>query len=122
MGFSAQFEIHQIKSKPQHNDDPLLQNFTAQQTHGYVLSGGYIAQVNYFVKNWKTIVSARYETLDLNDLVKGNSQRFSSAVAYQIHGYNAMVKFQYFNILKEETIDPLKWNEQFRLGLQLQFN
>lgn len=121
MGFSGQFEIHQIKSEPQHDNDPLFMNLTPTQTKGYVLSGGYIAQANYFIKNWKTIVSARYEELDLNDLVEGNSQRFSSAIAYQINGYNAMVKFQYFNIIKEESIDPLKWDEQFRIGMQFQF-
>ena len=69
----------------------------------------------------KTIVSARYEELDLNDLVKGRSERFSTAIAYQMNGYNAMIKFQYFNIIKEESIDPLKWDEQFRLGMQFQF-
>jgi len=121
MGFSGQFEMHQIKSEPQYDNDPLFLNLTPQQTKGYVLSGGYIAQANYFIKNWKTIVSARYEELDLNDLVAGNSERFSSAIAYQINGYNAMIKFQYFNIIKEESIDPLKWDEQFRIGMQFQF-
>ncbi|MBC7641007.1 MAG: hypothetical protein H7174_01505, partial [Flavobacterium sp.] len=69
----------------------------------------------------KTLVSARFEELDLNDLVPGNSQRFSPALAYQINGYNAMIKFQYFKIWKEESIDPFSWREQFRLGLQFQF-
>ncbi|MBS7787107.1 hypothetical protein KIH23_07335 [Flavobacterium sp. CYK-55] len=121
MGFSAQFELHQLKFEPRKENDPLFLNFNPSQTRGYVLAGGYIAQLNYFVKKWHTIVSARYEELDLNDLAPGNSQRFSSALAYQIHGYNAMVKFQYFNIIHEESIDPLKWTEQFRLGMQFQF-
>lgn len=121
MGFSGQFEIHQVRSEPQNENNPLFQNFTSQQTKEYVLSGGYIAQANYFIKNIKTIVSARYEELDLNDLVKGRSERFSTAIAYQMNGYNAMIKFQYFNIIKEESIDPLKWDEQFRLGMQFQF-
>lgn len=121
MGFSGQFEIHQIKSEPQNPNDPLFQNTTPDQNHGYILSGGYIAQANYFIKDWQTIISARYEELDLNDLVAGQSERFSAAIAYQIHGYNAMVKFQYFNILKEESIDPLKWDGQFRVGMQFQF-
>lgn len=121
MGFSGQFEIHQIKSEPQNPNDPLFLNFPPEQTRGYVLSGGYIAQVNYFIKNMKTILSARYETLDLNDLAPGKSERFSAAAEYQIHGYNAMIRFQYFDILKEESVDPLKWNEQFRLGMIFQF-
>jgi len=121
MGWSGQFEIQQIRMEPQNTDDPLFQNLTPQQTKGYVLAGGYIAQLNYFIQDWKTILSARYEELDLNDLVPGNSQRFSPAIAYQINGYNAMIKFQYFNIIKEESSDPFNWNEQFRLGMQFQF-
>ncbi|WP_298152517.1 porin [Flavobacterium sp.] len=121
LGFSAQFEMHQIKGMPQLANDPLLHNLTAAQTGGYFLAGGYVAQVNYFAKSLKTIVSARYEQLDLNDLVRGNSRRFSPAIAYQIDGFDAMIKFQYFNILKEETIDPFKWQEQYRLGIQLNF-
>ena len=121
MGFSGQFEIHQVKGEPQKPTDPLFQGLTSQQTEGYFLAGGYVAQLNYFIKDWKTIVSARYDELDLNDLVSGKSQRFSPAIAYQIDGFDAMVKFQYFNIIKEETIDPLRWKEQFRIGLQLNF-
>lgn len=121
LGFSAQFEIHQIKAEPQQPNDPLFNNLTLAQTKGYILAGGYIAQVNYFIKPWKTILSARFEALDLNDLVPGHSRRFSPAIAYQIHGYNAMIKAQYFNVSKEESIDPFKWKEQFRIGLQLQF-
>ncbi|NMH29208.1 porin [Flavobacterium silvaticum] len=121
MGFSGSFEMHQIKAQPQHADDPLFLNTTPDQNHGYVLMGGYVAQLNYFVKSARTILSARYEELDLNDLNPGNSQRISGAIAYQIQGYNAMVKLQYFNIIKEESIDPLKWENQLRLGIQFQF-
>ncbi|MEC4051114.1 porin [Flavobacterium sp. SUN046] len=119
-GFSGQFEIHQIKAKPQNPNDPLFQNYTLQQTNGYLLAGGYIAQLNYYFKKFRTILSARYEELDLNDLVAGNSKRFSPALAYRLKNSNAMIKFQYFNILKEESIDPQSWKEQFRLGFQFQ--
>jgi len=121
MGFSGQFEMHQIKGEPKSPTDPLLHNLTADQTGGYFLAGGYVAQVNYFAKSIRTIFSARYEELDLSDLVAGNSKRFSPAIAYQIDGFDAMIKFQYFNILKEETIDPFKWQEQYRIGIQLNF-
>lgn len=121
-GFSAQFEMHQIKGQPVKASDPLYQGLSPAQTRGYFLAGGYIAEVNYHIAAINTIVSARYEELDLSDLVKGNSQRFSPAIAYQVKGFDAMVKFQYFNILKEETIDPLKWKEQYRLGIQFNFN
>ena len=121
-GFSAQFEIHQLRAEPSRVTDPLFVGLSPQQTRGYVLAGGYLAQINYFYKDIKTIFSLRYEELDLNDLVPGRSQRFSPAIAYQINGYNAMIKFQYFNNLgTQESIDPLRWNEQFRLGIQLAF-
>lgn len=120
MGLSAQFELHQIRQEPQSPTDPMFHNLTPVQTKGYVLSGGYFAQLNYFIKPIKTIVSARYEELDLNDLVPGNSQRFSSAIAYQIHGYNAVIRAQYFHINREEMIDPLKWKNQLRIGMVFQ--
>jgi len=121
MGFSGQFEMHKIKGQPQKQNDPLYLGLPLQQTQGYFQSGGYVAQLNYFIKDYKTIVSARFEELDLNDLATGKSQRFSPALAYQINGFDAMIKFQYFNILKEESIDPIRWKEQFRIGLQLKF-
>ncbi len=119
-GFSGQFEIHQLKSKPQSPADPLFQNFTETQTGGYIFSGGYVSQLNYYIKPWRTIISARYEELDLSDLVPGKSQRFSPAVGYKFKNSNGMIKFQYFNIIKSESIDPFNWKEQFRIGMQFQ--
>lgn len=119
MGFSGQFEIHQIRAEPQNENDPLFLGLTPTQTGGKVLAGGYSSKLNYFFKDLKTIVSVRYEQLDLNDLNAGDSKRLSAALAYQIKGFDAMVKLQYFNNLNEqESIDPLDWNEQVRLGLQ----
>ena len=119
MGFSGEFEIHQIKAEPQNESDPLFLGLTPAQTGGKVLAGGYFSKLNYFFKYLKTIVSVRYEQLDLNDLNPGDSKRFSAALAYQIKGFDAMVKLQYFNNLNDqESIDPLDWNEQIRVGLQ----
>jgi hypothetical protein len=118
-GFSGTFEIHQYRGQPRLESHPLLQGLPVEQTHKYFLAGGWVAQLNYFWKSWKTILSVRYEQLDLNDLVNGNSERLSCAIAYQINGFNSMIKFQYFNIIKEEVnIDPLRWTEQFRIGWQ----
>ena len=80
-----------------------------------------MAQINYYVKDIRMILSARYEELVLNDLVVGSARRFSPAIGYKLKGSNnAMVKFQYFNILRDESIDPQTWKEQFRLGFQFQ--
>lgn len=118
-GFSGQFEIHQVNAQPQNENDPLFLGLTPAQTEGRVLAGGYFSQLNYFVKDYNTIVSVRYEQLDLNDLNAGDSKRMSAAIAYQIDGFDAMVKLQYFNNLNDqESLDPLDWNQQIRLGLQ----
>lgn len=120
-GFSAQFEIHQLRGEPQSVSDALFHGYNEQQTEGYFLAGGYYSQLNYFSKKLRTIFSVRYEELDLNDLVSGNSKRLSAALAYQIKGFDSMIKFQYFNILEEEIIDPVRWSEQFRIGWQVNF-
>jgi len=119
-GFSGQFEVHQINAQPQNENDPLFLGLTPEQTKGEVFAGGHFSQLNYFFKKYKTIVSVRYEQLDLNDLNAGDSKRTSAAIAYQINGFDAMIKLQYFNNLnKQESIDTLDWNTQLRLGLQL---
>lgn len=121
-GWSGTFEIHQYRGQPRLESNPLLQGLPVEQTNRYFLAGGWVGQLNYFLKSWKTIVSLRYEQLDLNDLIPGRSERLSFALAYQINGFNSMIKFQYFNILREEElIDPLRWTEQFRIGWQFLF-
>lgn len=58
--------------------------------------------------NLKTIISIRYEQLDLNDLNPADSNRFSGSLAYQLKGLDELVKLQYFNNLNEqESLDPL---------------
>lgn len=122
MGFSAQFEMHNFKSTPNKADDANLRGLPRELTGGYFRTGGWLAQANYYIKPAKTIVSARYEELDLNDLVEGNSQRFSAAVAYQLGGNRSVLKAQFFKVCREESIDKLRWNEQFRIGWMLALN
>jgi len=120
-GFSAQFELHQIKGTPADTNSFLLRNYTVAQSKGYFLSGGYYGQMSYFSRKLKTAISIRYEEFNISDLVVGNNQRFSMALAYQIDGFNSMIKAQWTNIMKEEILDALKWNEQFRIGWQVMF-
>ncbi len=122
LGFSGQFEIHQLFARPQLANDPIFRGIPEEVHNGYVRAGGYYGQLNYFSKKFKTIISGRFEELNLNDLAEGTSQRLSFALAYQIRGFDSMIKFQYFHILSEEsTVDPLRWTEQFRIGWQLNF-
>lgn len=122
MGFSAQFEIHQFIMEPSNQNNVLFQGLPASFHEGIVKAGGYYSQLNYFSKSIRTIASVRYETLNMNDLADGELQRFSAALAYQLKGYDAMIKVQYFKNLKEEVnIDPLRWTEQLRIGIQYTF-
>jgi hypothetical protein len=121
LGWSAQFEIHQLIMRPQKENNALMQGYTFDETGGYVRAGGWVLQIHYFYKPMKLILSARYETLNISDLAAGVSHRMGMAAAYQIKSFDAMIKFQYFNILREESIDPIRWTEQFRLGLQYSF-
>ena len=121
-GFSGNFEIHQYRGQPRLATNPLLQGLPEDQTNRFFLTGGWLFQLDYFFKSLNSIASVRYEQFDLNDLVAGRSERFSFALAYQFDGFNSMLKFQYFRIIKEETnLDPLRWTEQFRFGWQFLF-
>ena len=48
-----------------------------------------------FKRSNKTAISIRYEEYNVSDLVIGNNQRFSMALAYQIDGFNSMIKAQW---------------------------
>lgn len=120
-GLSLNFEIHQYRGQPRNPNSLLLQGLPVEQTERYFLAGGFVAQLSYFIMPLKTIVSARYEQLDLNDLVNGRSDRASLAFAYQIDGFSSMIKMQFFQVMREESIDELSWTEQFRIGWQFLF-
>lgn len=121
-GASIQFELHQLKATPQDTSSGLLQGYTLAQTEGFFKAGGYLIQGNYFIKPIRSIISGRYEELNLNDLATGVSKRFSLAYCFQVDGFNSMIKVQYFHINEEETsIDPLKWDKQIRIGWQYLF-
>jgi hypothetical protein len=117
-GFSAQFEMHKMRGTPQDPNDPLLRSLGKDLTGGYFQAGGLIGQLNYFVKPAKTILSVRYDQLDLNDLVPGRAKHFSAAIAYQLKGFSSMIKAQYWHNIEDESIDQQRWKNQFRIGWQ----
>jgi hypothetical protein len=80
------------------------------------MAGGYVAHLNYHVKPANLTLSVRFEEMNLNDLAPGLSRRGGAALAYHADRYNTMLKAQYFHIFEEESIDALRWNEQFRIG------
>ena len=120
-GFSAQFEVHQIKGTPADTNSFLLRNYTVAQSKGYFLSGGYYGQLSYFSRKLKTALSLRFEEYNISDLVAGTNQRVAVAVAYQIDGFNSMIKAQWTHPIEEEILDAIDWREQFRIGWQVMF-
>jgi hypothetical protein len=120
-GFSAQFEIHQIKGTPADTNSFLLRGLSQAQTKGYFLAGGYYGQLNYHSKKLRTIISVRFDENNLSDLIPGINQRISGALAYQLDGFNSMIKMQYVHILKEESINVARWTDQVRIGWQYAF-
>lgn len=120
-GLSGFFEIDQVKAMPQNPNDPLFQGYTMAQTKGKVFAGGMVTELNYNVRSSGTTVSARYEELDVNDLVPGNSKRWGAAVDQKLSGINGSLRLQYFHIMNDESIDPNKWKDQLRLGLIVRF-
>jgi len=122
MGFSAQFELHQFILRPSSPNNALFLGTSPELHQGFVRSGGYYGQLNYFSRKWNSIFSARYESFNINDLADGELQRLSVAIAYQIRGYDTMIKVQYFDVFNEEVlIDELRWTEQIRFGVQHTF-
>jgi hypothetical protein len=120
-GFSVNFEIHQYRGQPTDSNSPFFQGYSKEEVNGFFLTGGAVTQLSYFIKPWRTILSGRYEQLDLNDLNPGRSDRLSIALAYQIDGFNSMIKMQFFHIMSEEPLEEMKWTEQIRIGWQLLF-
>lgn len=117
-GFSASFETQTLKGTPQYDNDPFLRGLPKYTTNGYFKFGGWVAQASYFNKQIKTILSVRYDEMDLNDLAPGSARRFCAAAAYQLNGYKSMIKAQFFDIVQEESIDSQRSRYQFRLGWQ----
>lgn len=121
MGFSGQFEIIQSKMTPQDTASSLFNLNSFEKTQGKVFAGGFVTQLNYFIKSYKTILSTRYENFNANDLFLGINERFSFAIAYQIDGFNSMIKAQYIHIALKENINAADWVNQYRIGWQYQF-
>ena len=120
-GFSAQFEIIQIKMTPQDSTSALFFSNSSARAGGNIFAGGFVAQANYHIAGIHTILSGRYETFNANDLFLGINERFSAALAYQIDGFKSMIKAQYTHIITKENINAADWINQYRIGWQYQF-
>jgi Phosphate-selective porin O and P len=113
-GVSAQFEAHRLRAEPRD-----LTRLYGQPT-SYFQAGGYVAQLNYYFKPARLILSGRYENWNLNDLAPGQNRRISAAVAWRLDGWNSVIKAQWQHALEEEPgLGDINWTEQVRVGWQL---
>lgn len=129
-GFSAQVEIHRLRYRPADRIDTSGSRFreergTRAQKIGtaptaYFLAGGLIATLSYSSRKLKSVISLRYDHLNPNDLVAGNSeQSLTFAYAYLINGFQSAIKAQYSYRLADRS-DPAiqRFDDQLRVGWQ----
>ncbi len=119
-GFSAQFEIHQLKGTPQNANDPLLYIPVTNKYATNFYAGGYYAQVNYFSKKLQSSFSVRYDELNASDLVTGVSKHLALAFTHMLKGYHSMIKAEFYRNLDqtETTIIKSSWQNEYRIGWQ----
>ena len=132
-GFSAQFEWHRVVVNPTNDLDPsglrykenkgTISGKIGNASTTYFLAGGFLTTLSYSSKPLRSIFSVRYDQFNPNDLVKDNTEEsLNFGYAYMIRGFNAMVKAQYSWRLANRA-NPLiqRYDDQLRVGLQLQF-
>lgn len=88
----------------------------------YFESAGYIGELTYFFKKYKSVIAIRYDEYNVSDLVKGDNQKtLGIGYNYLFSGMNSVVKVHYFYRMKRKDNDE-KWAvDQLRIGYQLQF-
>jgi hypothetical protein len=120
-GFSAQVEAHQIKGIPNDTVSSLLMGTPQSFNKGYFLAGAFVAQASYYIKPARTVLSFRFENLNINDLIEDYTERYSAACAYRFKKSNAILKMQYYFFGKEEVFADIKFKQQLRVGYQINF-
>ena len=82
-----------------------------------------LATVSYACKPLKSILSIRYDQLNPNDLVQKNTEEsLTFAYAYQIRGFNSMIKAQYsYRLIDRKNPLIQRFDDQLRVGWQMLF-
>ncbi len=115
-GFSAHAEAIRIRMQP--NDPALL--LTKPTNH--FRQGGFIASANYCFKKYKTVLAARFDEYNPNDLLRGDRERSVSLAAnYLLDGQKSCVKVQYWKRLKDPESNTIWTPDQIRIAYQLLF-
>ncbi len=120
-GFTLSAEGHLNQLTPSDPFNSNLQSLPDSLTGGYFRTGGYYAQASYCFRKPALVLSARWEEYNLNDLVHGVTQKLHGAIAYRLTNSGSSLKLHYVHVLSEESLDPLDWTDQVRIGCQFSF-
>ena len=130
-GFSTQVEWHLINVKPTNEIDPSGLRYRESRgtantkiganPTGFFRAGGILATVSYASKPLKSIFSIRYDQLNPNDLVQKNTEEsLTFAYAYQLRGFNSMIKAQYsYRLIDRKNPLIQRFDDQLRVGWQM---
>jgi hypothetical protein len=114
---TAHFEALQFRLEP--NDKSRLLGYPTS----YFMAGGIIASINYYYKEFHSVIAVRYDELNPNDLTANDTRAtISFAYNYLIDKTNSCLKIHYWHRLKKGDDSVNEWTEdQLRIGYQLLF-
>jgi len=118
-GFSFQLESHQLHIVPRDSTRLISEG----NTYSYFRAGGYLAQINYYLKPIKSVFAVRYDEFNPTDLTWGDTERtVAFAYDYMFKQNFACIKLQYEHHLPLESANIIWKDDEIRLGLQFIFN
>ncbi len=119
-GFSAQFEFNQLHMIPRENS-PLANELKLYNTT-FKRAGGYLVQLNYYIKWISSAIAVRYDEYNPSDLTNGDTRRnISAAYNFFYPKQNLAIKFQYWYRFNQENNNE-KWaKDRFRFAAQYSF-
>ena len=129
-GFSTQVEWHLLNIRPTDEIDPAglrfresrgtLSSKIGANPTSFFKAGGLITTVSYASKPLKSIFSIRYDQLNPNDLIQKNTEEsLTFAYAYQIKGFNSMIKAQYsYRLIDRKNPNIQRFDDNLRVGMQ----
>ena len=121
--FSFQAEYDKITLKPVDPTNTLFHGTTSAFNGGKVNAGGWVGTVNYFWKTANSVISAKFDEENLNDLVAGKQENLHIGYAYLVNGWHSCLKAEWIRPLKQDyNSDPINYTNNFRIGLQVLFD
>lgn len=121
-GLSVTAEGHMIQLRPTDSMDAVYEGTTTAKNKSVVNASGLAVGANYAVDKIKSVFSAQYEYINVNDLATGYQEWFYLGYAYKVAGFNSVFKIQwYLPLTEDEVSNPIRYTSQIRIGYQLVF-